>query len=54
MVSANLNLYLTDWGYKIAFKFTGALIDDKTGKQMEYRDLIKKNTQSSTYCGPGH
>jgi hypothetical protein len=40
MVSANLNLQLNKRGYK-ASESVGAVIDEKTGKHMEYCNLIK-------------
>ena len=52
MVGANLNLQLNKWGCKGASKFAGAVIDEKTGNQMEYRNLMKN--QSSTCCGPSY
>ena len=32
---------MNEWAYN-ASEFAGAVIDKETGKQMEYRDLIKK------------
>ena len=41
MASANQFLQMNEWAYD-ASEFAGAVIDEETGKQMEYRDLIKK------------
>ena len=37
---ANLNLQLDEWAHK--FYFVGAIIDESTGENMEYRDLINR------------
>ena len=37
---ANLSLQLSKWGYKDLF--AGAIIDEDTGRKLEYRDLIKR------------
>ena len=39
-VSANLSLQLDDWAYDAYF--VGAILDEKTGDKLEYRDLIKR------------
>ena len=36
--AANQHLQLDEWAYKEYF--AGAIIDDKTGQSLEYRDLI--------------
>ena len=36
---ANLDLQLNKWAY--AAHFAGSVIDEETGKALEYRDLIK-------------
>ena len=36
-----MNLQLNEWAYQ--YCFTGAVIDEDTGKALEYRDLIKKD-----------
>ena len=41
MVSANQYLQMNEWAYN-ASEFAGVVIDEEIGKQMEYRDLIKK------------
>ena len=41
MASANQYLQMNEWAYD-ASEFAGAVIDEETGKRMEYRDLIKK------------
>jgi hypothetical protein len=38
--SANMNLQMREWAFKE--HFAGAIIDDKTGKKLECRDLIKR------------
>ena len=35
-----MNLQLNEWAYKE--HFAGAIIDDKIGEKLEYRDLIKR------------
>ena len=41
MASANQYLQMNKWAYD-ASELAGAVIEEKTGKQMEYHDLIKK------------
>ena len=41
LASANLSLQLNEWAYEGASGFAGSVIDKATGKQMEYRDLVK-------------
>ena len=36
---ANLNLQLDEWAYKTYF--VGAILEEETGRQLEYRDLVK-------------
>ena len=38
--SANLSLQLGEWAYDTYF--VGAILDEKTGDTLEYRDLIKR------------
>ena len=38
--SANLDLQMKEWVFKD--HITGAVVDNKTGKKLEYRDLIKR------------
>ena len=38
--SANLDLQMKEWAFQE--NFAGAIIDDKTGEKLEYRDLIKR------------
>ena len=44
MVSTNLKLQLNKWGYVGANEFSRAGIDKKTGKQMEYCNLIQRHS----------
>ena len=37
---ANLNLQLDEWAYTAYFVRT--ILDEETGEQLEYRDLIKR------------
>lgn len=39
-VSVNLDLQMKEWAFKD--HFAGAIIDNKTGSKLEYRDLIKR------------
>ena len=38
--SANLDLQMKEWAFQE--QFAGAIINDKTGKKLEYRDLMKR------------
>ena len=38
--SANLDLQMKKWAFQE--HFAGAIIDDKTGEKIEYRDLINR------------
>ena len=44
---ANPNLQLNEWAHE--FYFAGAIIDEATGKNMEYRDLIKRPELMETW-----
>ena len=44
---ANQHLQLDEWAY--TEYFAGAIIDDKTGESLEYRDLIKRPDLKDTW-----
>ena len=41
IAGANFSLQLHEWAYEDLF--AGTILDEKTGAQLEYRDLIKKS-----------
>lgn len=53
--STNLELQLRYWGFKahgdwaVKHNFAGAIVDKKTGKMLEYRDLLKRPELCETW-----
>ena len=47
LYNTNLSLKLDEWTYKIYF--VGTILDEKTGKLLEYRDLIKQPELRDTW-----
>ena len=48
LAQVNANLQANEWAHEALF--AGAIIDDETGKSLEYRDLMKSDKHSKLWA----